>query len=145
MTTDANVSALPSSAALAYLGDAVFSLYVREKLVERGFSHAKELNEYSRRFVSAQGQAEFFLKIEDMLTEEERDICRRASNSSHLQRPKHTPISVYRRATGLEALIGALHFVKDVARLDFLLSQLDFEELNDDTHTAVKVQTTRGL
>ncbi len=125
MLTDINASALPSSAALSYLGDAVFSLYVREKLVAQGISHAKELNELSQKYVSAQGQAQFFVSVADILTETEADICRRAANSTHLQKPKHTPISVYRRATGLEALLGALYYTGDRDRLEFLLSHLD--------------------
>ncbi len=119
---------LPSSEALAYLGDAVFSLYVRQLLVKKGISHASELNRLSLLYVTAPHQAAIFRRMEDKLTEEERDIYRRAYNHKGLKAPKHASYAEYRTATGLEALLGALYFENNIARIEELLS--DVTELN---------------
>ena len=116
-----NHAALPSSAALAYLGDSVHSLYVREAVVRTRLSKSKDLHNAANAMVNAASQAELFRKIEDMLTEDERDVFRRAQNSKHLQKPKHMSIVDYRIATGFEALIGMLWWIGDRERLYELL------------------------
>ena len=127
MSVSLDPSALPSSLALAFLGDAVFSQNVRMRLVRLGLSHSGDLHTLSQRFVTAAAQADFYGLIEAELTEDELGIANRAANSSHLKHPKHTPISVYRKATGLEAVLGALAYVGDNERLDYLLSKLQIE------------------
>lgn len=117
-------ASLPSSEALAYLGDAVFSLYVRTVLVKRGISHAGELNRLSLLYVTAPKQAALLHRIEDRLTEEERDIYRRAYNHKGLKAPKHASYAEYRTATGLEALLGALYYTNDMSRIEELLGDL---------------------
>ncbi len=112
-----NHAALPSSAALAYLGDSVHSLYVREAVVRTNLSRSKDLHNAANTIVNAASQAELFRKIEDMLTEDERDVFRRARNSKHLQKPKHMSIEDYRIATGFEAVLGMLWWLGDRKRL----------------------------
>lgn len=112
---------LPSVAALSYLGDARHSLYVREMLVGRGISKSGELNRLSLEYVTAEAQAEMYRKIEPHLLDDEREVFRRASNSTHLNRPKHASITDYRYATGFEAVIGMLHYIGDESRLKELL------------------------
>ena len=114
-------SELPSSEALAYLGDAIFSLYVRRFLVARGISHAGELNHLAERFVTAPRQAEIFRMLEGRLTEEEADIFKRAFNHKGLKHPKHASGKDYRTATGLEALLGALYLTGQNERIEELL------------------------
>ena len=123
---------LPSGAALAFLGDAVFSLHVRSALVSMGISHSKRLNVLTQNYVTSTAQAQFFSEIQELLTEEERGIYRRAANSTHLQKPKNTTAAVYRSATGLEALLGALYCSGQHDRLNFLLSKLNIEVDNND-------------
>ena len=113
--------ALPSVAALAYLGDARHSLYVRRMLVGRGISKSGELNRESLKYVTAEAQSLMFSKIEGLLCDDERDVARRAQNSTHLNAPKHARLSEYRRATGFEAVIGMLEFLGDEERLSELL------------------------
>ncbi len=127
MSISLNPAELPSSLALAFLGDAVFSQNVRLRIVRLGLSHSGDLHTLSQRFVTASAQAQFYAEIENELSDVERDIASRAANSSHLKHPKHTPISVYRRATGLEALLGALMLTGNNERLDYLLSKLKIE------------------
>ncbi len=113
---------LPSSAALAFLGDAVHTLYVRERLVKQGTSHAGDLNRMAQEFVTAQRQEMAWSLIEPHLTEEERDVFRRAFNSSHLNRPRHVSGKTYRTATGFEAVLGMLSYLGNTDRLHALLA-----------------------
>ena len=96
-----NGARLPSVMALSYLGDAVHSLYVRRMLVGRGISKSGELNELSREYVTAEAQAVMLEKIKPHLLEDECDVCRRAENSTHLNKPKHAKLSEYRMVTTL--------------------------------------------
>ena len=116
-----NGAALPSVQALAYLGDACHSLYVRRMLVGRGISKSGELNRAALEYITAEGQAEMYRKIEPLLLEDERDVFRRAANSGHLNRPKHASVTDYRYATGFEAVIGMLSWIGDEERLSLLL------------------------
>ena len=115
-------TALPSVAALAYIGDARHSLHIRRMLVARGISKAGSLNAAALEYVTAEAQAAVFRRIEDRLSDDERDVARRAANSGHLNRPKHASAADYRAATALEAVIGMLTWLSDEERIDELLS-----------------------
>ena len=115
-------AALPPVMALAYLGDARHSLYVRDMLVRRGLTKSGELNRASLAYVTAEAQAAAYRKIEPQLTEDERAVFRRAANSGHLNRPKHASVADYRHATGFEAVIGMLCYIGDEERIEELLS-----------------------
>ena len=115
-------AALPSVAALAYLGDARHSLYVRRMLVERGISKSGELNALSLEYVTAEAQAAMMRRIEPLLLEDELDVYRRAANSGHLNKPRRASAADYRAATGFEAVIGMLEWIGDDERLEMLLS-----------------------
>ena len=112
---------MPSVQALAYLGDACHSLYVRRMLVGRGISKSGELNRLSLEYITAERQAEMYRKIEGLLLDDERDVFRRAANSGHLNKPKRASITDYRYATGLEAVLGMLSWIGDEERLNLLL------------------------
>ena len=124
---------LPAVLALAFLGDARHSLYVRRMLVERGISKSGELNELSLAYVTAEAQAQAYGRIEHLLLEDEREVFRRAANSTHLNRPKHASVTDYRYATGFEALIGMLVWIKDEERLEELLKEAHKENRENDT------------
>ena len=96
-----------SAAEYAYIGDAVYELLVRERLIEvpEGTAHPST---YSLKYVTAQAQSEAFARIEGLLTEEECDIYKRGRNCVHGSIPKSASAQEYRRATGLEALMGYL-------------------------------------
>jgi ribonuclease-3 family protein len=115
-------AALPSPMALAYLGDARHSLYIRRMLVARGISKSGELNERSLDFVTAKSQAAAMRKIENLLLEDELEVYKRASNSGHLNKPKNASAADYRAATGFEAVIGMLTWIGDEERVEELLS-----------------------
>ena len=98
-----------SAAALAYLGDAVLEVYVREYLVNSGLSSSARLNSTALEYVKATRQAEAMKKILPILTEEEEAVFKRGRNMGHTNTPKSATVSEYRSATGMEALFGYLH------------------------------------
>ena len=117
MHTPVCQAALPSVGALAYLGDAVHSLCVRRMLVGRGISRAEELNRAALDYVTAEAQARVYRALLPSLAEDERDVARRAANSSHLRRPRHAGVADYRAATALEAVLGMLDYLGDTERI----------------------------
>ena len=121
-------ASLPTTSALAYLGDARHALYVRRMLVERGICKSGELNDAALSYVTAEAQAKMMRKIEHLLLEDERDVYKRAANSGHLNKPKRASAADYRAATGFEAVIGMLEWIGDTERLNLLLSEAHKEE-----------------
>ena len=98
-----------STAALAYLGDAVIELLVRARLVEQGYTSSKSLNAHALQFVRASAQAAAMERLMPHLTEEEEAAFRRGRNIGHTNTPKRATVAEYRNATGMEALFGYLY------------------------------------
>lgn len=117
-------------ASLAYLGDAVIELWVRETLLGIGITLPSACNVEALRFVTARSQSEAFSHIEASLTPDERDIFRRGRNA-HVQTPKSASPAEYHRATGLEALVGALYIEGRRDRIRELLEKAYEAELNE--------------
>ena len=109
-----------STGALAYLGDSVIELRVREVLVKRGISGSGELNRASLAFVKASAQASAMRRILPLLTEEEESIYKRGRTMSGGNVPKSATMSEYRTATGMEVLFGYLHLSGQQDRIDTL-------------------------
>ncbi len=112
----------PSPVALAYLGDAVYELYVRSYLIERE-GRRRDLTRAASRLVSAAAQSRILAALEPALTEAERDVVRRGRNANIGQAPRGTPLADYRRATGLECLFGYLLRQGEPQRLAELLEK----------------------
>lgn len=112
---------LPTVMALAYLGDARHSLYVRRMLIERGLAKSADLNREALMYVTAEAQARAYERIEGLLLEDELAVFKRAQNSTHLNKPKHASGKDYRMATGFEAVIGMLEWIGDSERIEMLL------------------------
>ena len=93
---------------LAYVGDAVFELYVREMLVSKGNMPVDKLHKLATGYVNASAQCESYKRIEDRLTENEIAVFKRGRNTKSAV-PKNAEMSDYRTATGLEALIGYIY------------------------------------
>ena len=129
MDSKTNQVQLPSVAALSYLGDARHALFVRRMLIERGFCKSADLNREALKFVTAEAQARMYEKIQDLLLSEEKDVFRRAFNSTHLNKPRHASGKDYRLATGYEAIIGMLTWQGNEERLEFLLQKSHNEDI----------------
>ena len=119
--------------ALAYLGDAVFELYVRSRLLHP----PKRIRDYHKQVVSkvnAESQASYVDRLTDYLTETEKDILRRGRNAT-TGKNRRAKGQDYQKATGLEALIGFL-YISDPPRLLELLSHL---KVNDGLQSETSV------
>ncbi len=133
MEKEKNITNLPPSGSLAYLGDARHSLYVRKMLIESGIVKSGELNKKALDYVTCEAQARMYEKIRELLTDEEADVFRRAANSTHLNKPKRASGRDYRYATGYEAVVGMLEWLGREDRLEFLLKKSHEKEFEDDT------------
>ncbi len=107
---------------LAFIGDAVYSLYVREKLAFNTDFKSGELNKRSSEIVRASAQASFIDKILPLLTPEEEDVYRRARNAKKGTRAKSSTVAEYNKSTGFEALVGYLYITGKTDRLNVLLN-----------------------
>lgn len=107
---------------LAYIGDAVMSLYVREMLLEKGFQKPDVLQKKSVAWVSANAQAYFLMTLKDreFFTEEEWKIVLRGRNTNISSKAKNATVQTYRLSTGFEALFGYLYLSKQEERLQEL-------------------------
>ena len=105
------------TAALAYLGDAVIELMVRERLVSMGYASSKALNARALDFVRASAQAKAMERLLPYLSEEEQGAFRRGRNIGHTNTPKRATVAEYRNATGMEALFGYLHMKGERERI----------------------------
>lgn len=109
-----------SSLALAYIGDAVWEVYVRNHVLEQGIRRPKDLHRASTKYVKAHAQATLASMLWDDLTEEEQDVLRRGRNAKSGTVRKNADILDYRHSTGFEALIGYLYGQGNQTRLDEL-------------------------
>lgn len=112
-----------SPVVLAFLGDAAYSLYIREKLVLSTDYKTGMLQKLSAARVSAKGQAELFSGIESRLSETEREIFLRGRNAKKPTKSKNATVAEYNISTGFEAVIGYLYITGNYTRIDELLSE----------------------
>jgi len=119
---------------LAYVGDAVFELYIRRHLVQSGQVKPNQLHQKAVMFVSGKAQAMIISHWLEMnfLSEEEKRIFGRGRNAKSASIPKHTNVQAYRYSTGFEALIGYHYLLNNEERLnDLLKAAVRFIERND--------------
>lgn len=115
--TKHEIAQLPT-ASLAYLGDSVLEVLVRERLIcdGKGDIHQRSLD-----FVTAVRQSEAFDRISSMLTEDELDIYKRGRNNTHTS-PKSATHAQYSKATGFECLFAYLHLADEKDRMNELFN-----------------------
>ncbi|EPR09497.1 Mini-ribonuclease 3 [Ruminiclostridium papyrosolvens] len=102
---------------LAYIGDAVYEVYIRTMLVVNNKSNVNMLHKMSVKYVKAKSQADIVHRVNDRLTADEQDIVRRGRNAKSATVPKHADVTDYRYSTGFEALIGYLYLTNNYERL----------------------------
>ena len=101
----------------AYVGDAVYELYIRTHLINTTKLKPHELHIKSIKYVKAKSQAQKLNEIYEFLTDEEKDIVRRGRNTQNHHLPKNSNVQEYMYSTAFEALIGYLYLTKQNARL----------------------------
>ena len=116
-----------SSFSLSYIGDAVFELWCRQKILKR-LKYRKEVHKHVVRWVRCQTQARLVHLIMPHLTEEEKNIFRRGRNNKVVSIPKHASTKEYRAATGFECLVGFWYLGKDIERFEELMTQTEVLE-----------------
>lgn len=105
----------------AYIGDAVFELYIRTYLINQTNLKPHQLHISSIKYVKAQAQANKLKYIEEKLTESEKDIVRRGRNAKNHHIPKNADVAEYSLSTAFEGLIGYLYLTKQNKRLKEIL------------------------
>lgn len=109
---------------LAYIGDAVYEVFVRTHLLKMGNFTVNELHSLSKGFVSAKAQSDKMSTLEDVLTEDEIRIFKRGRNAKSGTVPKNADVGDYHRATGFEALVGYLYLKGEFDRLYELMEKI---------------------
>jgi len=109
---------------LAFIGDCVYEMLVRESLVLDANRPVKDLHRESVKYVSAKAQTEAYFKIKDSLSEKEEAIFKRGRNAKVGHSPKSASQSEYHIATGVEALFGYLYLTENRARISELFKQI---------------------
>lgn len=116
-----NLNAIPTLN-LAFIGDGVFDLLVREHLLSSSSAHVGELNREKVAMVNCKSQAQDVKKLLPILTDEEQDVYRRGRNAKVNSASKHSTLSDYHAATGLEALFGYLYLKGENERIKELFT-----------------------
>jgi len=109
---------------LAYLGDAVYELWVRTHLLASGYVKVNELHRAATHYVRASTQAKVLQKILPDLYETENQVVMRGRNAKG-GHPKNTDVITYRHATAFEALIGYWYLTGQTARMEWFFAQID--------------------
>lgn len=113
--------------ALAYLGDAVYEVYIRKYLLDKGIQNVNSLQEEAIKYVSAKSQAYYLnLLIENnILNDEEISIVHRGRNHKSHKAPKNTDVNTYKWATGFETLIGYLYLSNKIKRIEEIIEYIE--------------------
>ena len=123
MTPEEQNPKLLSPLTLAFVGDGVYELLVRKKIVETGNMPPKKLNARKVEMVRASAQAAVYDGLEPLLEEEEREVLKRGRNAHTGSVPKNAQMADYHKATGVDALFGFLYLKGDWERLYFLFDK----------------------
>ena len=108
----------------AYIGDAVYELYIREHLINTTNLKPHRLHVEAIKYVKAKSQAQILENLQDILTDEEKEIVRRGRNTQNHHLPKNADPTDYMYATAFESLIGYLYLTKQTERLKEILKKI---------------------
>ncbi|MPM80635.1 Mini-ribonuclease 3 [bioreactor metagenome] len=124
-----------NTTALAYIGDAVYEVYVRKYVLEKDSVNVNKQNKLAIKFVRAEGQALAIKKMMESLTESEQNLVKRARNKKITSKPQNADPATYKLATAVEALVGFLYLSENVERLEEVIDQamilIDKAEISD--------------
>ena len=104
---------------LAFIGDAVMTLYIREKLVKQGYQRPNDLQKMTAQYVSAKAQANYLTALIDQgfFNEDELEIIKRGRNAQTKTIAKNADVITYRLATGFEAIIGYYYLTGNASKI----------------------------
>lgn len=108
----------------AYIGDAVYELYIRNYLVNSTNLKPNKLHKESIKYVKAQAQSQILEKLQEYLTDDEKEIVRRARNTQTHHLPKNANKVDYMYSTAFEGLIGYMYLTKQEERLKLILEKI---------------------
>lgn len=110
--------------ALAYVGDAIYEIYIRDYLIRQGHTKPNMLHRQATTYVSAKAQSHLMKEMlaVELLTEEELVMYKRGRNAKSHTSAKNADITTYRVSTGFEALFGYLHLTEQKERLETLVA-----------------------
>ena len=111
-----------SASSLAFLGDAVFSLCIREYFVKKCLGKSGKLHEMCSKFVSASGQSDILKRLMPMLSEEEKAVVKTGRNTFTKSKAKGATLNSYKKSTGFEALLGYLHLLNRKERIEEIIA-----------------------
>jgi ribonuclease-3 family protein len=111
---------------LAYLGDAIYELYIRNFLIRQNINKVNDLQKEAVSYVSARAQSLFLTRLMDdnFFLEDEINIIKRARNTKCSSHPKSVDILTYKHATALEAVIGYLYILKKEDRISLMMAKI---------------------
>ena len=111
---------------LAYIGDAIYEVYIRKHLIQKGIVKVEQLQKEAVNYVSAKNQAYFLKNMIDnnVFTENEMQIIIRARNHKGNRDPINTDIITYKHSTGLEAIIGYLYLNNNIERINYIMNYI---------------------
>ena len=119
-----------NTAALAFMGDAVYDKAVREKILNEGAGRVDALHKKAVRYVSAKAQAKAIKGMFDGLSETEQALVKRARNHRYHSKAKNADPMTYKWASAFEALIGYLYLAGEDERLSSIIDQA-FERIDE--------------
>jgi Uncharacterized protein conserved in bacteria len=112
-----------NTTALAFLGDAVYEVYVRKHIMSQGLQAADKLHRKAVRYVHAPAQAAAIKTLFNDLTDDEKWLVKRARNRRSMTKPKNCDPITYKWATAFEALIGSLYLSEKIERMEDIISR----------------------
>ncbi len=115
-----------NSLTLAYIGDAIYEVYIREFLIKKGIMKVNHLQHEAINYVSAVSQSKFLEKLlkDNYLTEDELLVMNRARNHKGTRHPKSTDIITYKYATAFEAILGYLYLENNLKRIEEIIDYI---------------------
>ncbi|MCO6184563.1 Mini-ribonuclease 3 [Leuconostoc fallax] len=119
--------------ALAYIGDAIYEIQVRQYLLSTGLTKVNDLQRHSKQFVSAKAHAKIFkwMTEDHVLTDDELNYFKRGRNAKSHTKAKNTDVVTYRISTGIEALFGYLYLSKQQDRITELMTWI-FKQVSSE-------------
>ena len=120
-----------NSLVLAYLGDSVYELLIRDYFIKQGLNKVNNLQNVVTKYVSAKAQSKYiaYLMNNNLLKDDEIDIVKKGRNAKVFSHPKNTDILTYKWATALECLFGYLYIKNDTKRINEIINIIIGENL----------------